>query len=75
MLDAEKVVEGALKLLFADAGVALLNFREQALLGGEEDAGAVGVDGPAFEDEAVGGAVWTVHGGLEALHIVEIGDV
>ena len=38
----------------AEAGVALLDFGEEALFGGEEEAGAVGVDAAAFEDEAVG---------------------
>ena len=51
LLDAEIVVEGPLKLLAADAGVALLHFAEQALFGGQQDALAVGVDGAAFEDE------------------------
>ena len=58
-----------------DAGVALLDFAEQALFGGEEDAGAVGVDGAAFEDEAVLLAVGERDGGLEARHAVELGDV
>ncbi len=59
LVDAEVVVEGLLEVLagfvfVAEAGVALLDFGEEALFGGEEDAGAVGVDGAAFEDEAVG---------------------
>jgi len=59
LFDAEVVVEGLLEVLAgfgfgAQAGVALLNFGEEALFGGEEEAGAVGVDAAAFEDEAVG---------------------
>jgi len=50
-------VEDELELLAGDAGVALLHFTEQALLSGEEDAFAVGVNGAAFEDDAVFGAV------------------
>src|ERR1035441_3135146 len=49
LVDAEVVVEGLLELLAGDAGVALLDFREETFLCGEEDAGAVGVDGAAFE--------------------------
>jgi len=49
----------------AEAGVALLDFGEEALFGGEEDAGAVGVDAAAFEDEAVGLAVGDFDLGFE----------
>ncbi len=82
--DAEVVVEGLLEVLasggfVAEAGVALLNFGEQALFGGEEDAGAVGVDAAAFEDEAVGLGVG-VFGvgddlGFELGDVVVSGDV
>ena len=51
LLDAEIVVEGALKLLAADAGVPLLHFAEQAFFSCQQDPLAVGVDGTAFEDE------------------------
>ncbi len=59
LFDAEVVVEGLLEMcagfvFVAEAGVALLDFGEEALFGGEEEAGAVGVDAAAFEDEAVG---------------------
>jgi len=53
LIDAEKIVEGLFELGAADAGVALLHFAQQTLLGGEQDALAVGVDGTAFEDEAL----------------------
>lgn len=53
LVDAEVVVEGLLELLAADAGIALLDFREEAFFGGEQDACAVHVDGAAFEDEAM----------------------
>ena len=57
LVDAEVVAEGAFELgaglvRRAEAGVALLDFGEEALLGGEQDACAVGVDGAAFEDDA-----------------------
>ena len=61
LVDAEVVVEGLFEVFagfvfVAEAGVAFLDFGEEApFFGGEEDiAGAVGVDGAAFEDEAVG---------------------
>ena len=65
LFDAEVVVEGLLEVLagfgfVAEAGVALLDFGEEALFGGEEEAGAVGVDAAAFEDEAVGFSGWGV---------------
>jgi hypothetical protein len=50
LIDAEKIVKGLLQLRAADAGIALLYLAEQALLGGEQNARAVGVDGAAFED-------------------------
>jgi hypothetical protein len=52
-LDAEVVVEGLFELCARDAGVALLDVREQALFGGEQQARAVDVDAAAFEDEAL----------------------
>ncbi len=75
LVDAEVVVEGLLDLLARDAGVALLDLGEEALLGGEEDSGSVGVDGAAFEDEAVGFAVFADDLGAELFHRVELGDV
>ena len=62
LVDAEVIVEGLFEVLaggffVTEAGVALLDLGEEAFLGGDEDACAVGVDGAAFEDEAVGGAV------------------
>ena len=58
LVDAEVFAEGLFELLaWMTAGVALLDFGEEALFGGEEDAGAVDVDGAAFEDEADAGAV------------------
>ena len=63
-------------IFVAEAGVALLDFGEEALFGGEEEAGAVGVDGAAFEDEAVGLAVARGFDlGFELGHVVEFGDV
>ena len=81
LMDAEVVVEGAFELgagLFrrAEAGVALLDLGEEALLGGEEDAGAVDVDGAAFEDDAAGPG-FGVSGrsfGLNLGDVVELGD-
>ena len=63
LVDAEVVVEGLLEVLAGlvsvpRPGLRCWIFGEEALFGGEEDAGAVGVDGAAFEDEAVGFAVW-----------------
>ena len=79
LLDAEVVGEGLLESLrvgfVAEAGVALLDLGEQALFGGEQDARAVGVDGAAFEDEAVRLAVGQFDLGLELGHVVEFGDV
>ena len=50
--------------------------REEAFFGGEEEAGAVGVDAAAFEDEAVGLAVCGLPDlGLELGHVVVPGDV
>ena len=57
LVDAEVVAEDALQLIAAEAGVALLDLAEQALFGGEQDAGSVGVDAAAFEDDAMRGAV------------------
>ena len=52
-----------------------MDLGEEALLGGEEEAGTVGVDGAAFEDYAVGGAVGEVDGGAKLGHAVELGYV
>ena len=75
LVDAEVVAEGAFELgaglvRRAEAGVALLDFGEEALLGGEQDACAVGVDGAAFEDDAA--AVEFRAGFLG--EVVELGD-
>jgi hypothetical protein len=58
LLDAEVVVEGLFEQsagLFgvAEARVALLDWTQKTFLCGEQAAGAVGVDGAAFEDDAV----------------------
>ena len=53
LADAEVIVKGLFQLLARDARVALLNLREQALFGCDENAFAVDVDRSAFEDEAV----------------------
>jgi len=58
LVDAEVVAEGAFEEALgcgfvAEAWVALLNFGEEALFGGEQNSRAVGVDGAAFEDDAV----------------------
>jgi len=52
-VDAEVIVEGGFELLASDAGVALLDLGEKTLLGGEQDACSVDIDGAAFENEAV----------------------
>ena len=80
LFDAEVVVEGPFEVLAgfgfgAEAGVALLDFGEEALFGGEEEAGAVGVDAAAFEDEAVGFAGWEFDLGFELGDVVVFGDV
>jgi hypothetical protein len=59
LVDAEVIAEGCFEQVLrrgfvAEAGVAHLDLGEQALLGGEENARAVGVDGAAFEDDTVG---------------------
>ena len=59
----------------AEAGVALLDLAEQTLFGGEEEAGAVGVNAAAFEDEAVGLAGWEFDLGFELGDVVVPGDV
>jgi hypothetical protein len=63
----------------AEAGVAFLNFGEEALLSGEEEAGAVGIDAAAFEDQAVGFGFGIfgvgVDLGLELGDVVVAGDV
>jgi len=77
LMDAEVVVEGALQLLAADSGVALLDLREEALLSGEQNARAVGVDGAAFEDYAMGLRVGIggKNFGLDLGEVIELGDV
>ncbi len=75
LVDAEVIMQGALDLLLGDAWVALLDFGEEALFGGDENAGAVSVDGAAFEDEAMLFAVLTDDTGLELFDPVELGDV
>ena len=58
LIDAKVVVEGLLQAgLSRLPGLRCWTSAEQALFRGEEDAGAVGVDAAAFEDEAVLGAV------------------
>ncbi len=84
LVDAEVVVEGLLECslrggFVAQTWVALLDLGEETLLGGDEDACAVGVDAAAFEDEAVGFAFRISHGrrdlGLELGYVVVPGDV
>ena len=53
-----------------DAGIALLDIGEQTFFGGEQNAGAVDVDGAAFENEAL-----AVNSGLEGFHLEKLGDV
>ena len=79
VFDAEIVVEGLFEglaglRLVAEAGVAFLDFAEEAFFGGEEDAGSVGVDASAFEDEALG-AFGGLGLGAELLDGVEFGYV
>jgi hypothetical protein len=49
LVDTEIVVKDALKLLAADARIALLHLAQMALFGGEQRPCAVDVDGAAFE--------------------------
>ena len=51
LVDAQIVVKDPLQLLAAHAGVALLHFAQQALLGGEQHSLAIGIDRPAFENK------------------------
>ena len=51
-VDAEIVGERALDLLRGKAGIAGLHGAEQALLGGQQESGAVDVDAAAFEHQA-----------------------
>src|SRR5207253_8094020 len=51
LADAQVRAEHALELRARDTGVPRLLAREQALLGGEEGAAAVDVDGAALEDD------------------------
>ena len=58
LVDAEVIAEGAFEQALrsgfvAEAGIALLDLGEETFLGGEQDSRAVGVDGAAFEDDAV----------------------
>src|ERR1700733_1013003 len=66
-------------LLVAQAGVAFLDFGEEALFGGEEDAGAVCVDAAAFEDDPMGLGFGISKGdldlGFELGDVVVFGDV
>ena len=80
LLDAEEVVKGLFQqgaggLPIAQSRVALLDIGEEALLGGEEDASAVGIDGAAFEDQPMAGSVGEREDGPEAFDGVEVGDV
>ena len=75
VVDAEVAIEGGFQLLTGDAGVAGLDRGEETFFGGEEGAFAVGVDGAAFEDEAVRGAVGEGDGWLDAGHGVVGGDM
>ena len=74
-LDAQIIVKGLLQLRFGDTRVALLDFAQQALFGGEQDAFAVGVDRAALQNQAMLLAVIERRGGLEQGHRVEIGNV
>src|SRR5260370_4956667 len=80
LFDAEVVVEGLFQVLAgfgfgAEAGVAFLNFGEEALFGGEEKAGAVGVDAAAFEDYAGGFSGRELDLWFELGGVVVFGDV
>ncbi len=52
LLDAEIVVECTFKLLAAHAGVALLDFAQQTLFGGEQDSLSIGVYRTTFENQS-----------------------
>ena len=52
LIDAEIIVKGALQLLAAHAGIALLHLAQQAFFGGEQNSRAVHVDRSAFEHDA-----------------------
>ena len=73
LIDAEIVVKGVFELLAADAGVALLDFAEQALLRGEQNASAVGVNGAAFKHDAVLRAVLVLDEGLPGREVEQRG--
>ena len=74
LIDAEIVVKRVLKLLAADPGVALLDFAEQALLRGEQNASAVGVNGAAFKNYAVLRTVLVLDEGLRGGEAEERGN-
>jgi hypothetical protein len=80
LFNAQVGVEGLLEVLagggfVAEAGVALLDVAEEALFGGEQEAGSVGVDAAAFEDEAVGAAFGEEDLGFDLGDVVVLGDV
>jgi hypothetical protein len=71
---AEVGVEGLFDFLAGEVGVALLDGGEEAFFGGEDAAGAVDVDGAAFEDEALEFLVVVFAVGGEAGEVELVGD-
>ena len=57
-------MEGALELFACDARIALLNFAEQALFGGDQCPTSVDIDAAALEDETMGNAIRKLNGWL-----------
>ena len=53
LIDAQEVMKGLFQLVAAHAGIALLHLAQQALLGGEQNTFAIGIDGAALENQAV----------------------
>ena len=52
LIDAEKIGEDLFELFAAEAGVALLHFAEKTFFRGEQETGAVDVDGATFQHYA-----------------------
>ena len=53
LANPERIAKDALVAVARETGIPLLNRREQALLGHEQRAFAVGLDRAAFEDDAL----------------------
>ncbi len=75
VVDTKVVVENGFQLLLAHAGVALLDFTEEAFLRGEENACAIGVNGAAFQYYAARPAVLAFRGGFGRVRWLPRGDL